>query len=611
MMQPDTSKGYQLSFKVFHAGGLTREAQLSVDSITIGRAGTNVITLDDDRVADLHAVIKLTKDRKLVLTDMDSDEGTYVDGKRVDTRVQLEPGSRIKVGPFDIELDLVELVRRAESRAVTQAVAAALTPAAVHDQTDSELDRSAEQVIDLLFDAWDSHDRLGVDNKQAGRVLEVFEVWGDTILSARQFPKTQPTIRLAEDHASKPDFFVPREYLPGASTSLIAQVNGVMHLCFGEKYEGRLYQGGQEFPLGELIRSGLASKGSIPDVYFVPLTDDSRFVVKLGHIVLTGAFSYPAKKPAAAGSIDVDAQFLSLLMVIALIMGSGALYMRSLPAPPEMTIEDVPDRLAQIIAPKKEEKKKEEKKIEEKKVTKATPTPPPEEKPAPDKGKKDTKAKLAKGDKVAIDQAKKDKEIAENSGLLNDLKKSGNILGAGLDENIKNNAGLLGTTGNSALAMATGSRNIGFSGGGTGGGIGGIGTKGGDGGDGDGGYGDTRGRHPKKAITAPPVETGDAMVLGALDKSLIDKVIREHINVFQYCYALELNKNPRLQGKVVVKFTIDKDGHVSASNIKDSTMSNASVDACVNKRIQQLNFPEPKGGGIVIVSYPFIFRAAG
>lgn len=101
---------------------------------------------------------------------------------------------------------------------------------------------------------------------------------------------------------------------------------------------------------------------------------------------------------------------------------------------------------------------------------------------------------------------------------------------------------------------------------------------------------------------------GDPIILGALDKSLIDAVIKRHMNQLRYCYQRELTNDPDLGGKIVVKFVVAKDGSVASAAIKSSTMGIAAVEACVTSRFMRMQFPEPKGGGIVIVSYPFIFR---
>ena len=81
------------------------------------------------------------------------------------------------------------------------------------------------------------------------------------------------------------------------------------------------------------------------------------------------------------------------------------------------------------------------------------------------------------------------------------------------------------------------------------------------------------------------------------------------MNQIRYCYQRELTKNPAIKGKIVIKFVIAKDGSVSSANTKSSTMGSPTVENCVVSRFMRMQFPEPKGGGIVIVSYPFFFSA--
>ena len=57
-----------------------------------------------------------------------------------------------------------------------------------------------------------------------------------------------------------------------------------------------------------------------------------------------------------------------------------------------------------------------------------------------------------------------------------------------------------------------------------------------------------------------------------------------------------------------MKFVISKTGSVSKASTKSSTLNNSAVEGCINSRFMRFKFPEPKGGGIVIVSYPFIFQ---
>ena len=83
------------------------------------------------------------------------------------------------------------------------------------------------------------------------------------------------------------------------------------------------------------------------------------------------------------------------------------------------------------------------------------------------------------------------------------------------------------------------------------------------------------------------------------------------MNQFKFCYSKELAKNPKLAGRVKVKFTIAASGQVLTSARQESSMGNARVENCVVQAVKRIQFPKPKGGGIVIVSYPFKFAPAG
>lgn len=101
----------------------------------------------------------------------------------------------------------------------------------------------------------------------------------------------------------------------------------------------------------------------------------------------------------------------------------------------------------------------------------------------------------------------------------------------------------------------------------------------------------------------------EAEALGGLDKSLIAAVVQSNIGQIKHCYERQLIVDPNIFGKVVAGWTIDKDGAVSMSNIKKTTMNNKAVENCIAAKIKNWNFPKPKGGGQVLVSYPFLFKS--
>ena len=111
---------------------------------------------------------------------------------------------------------------------------------------------------------------------------------------------------------------------------------------------------------------------------------------------------------------------------------------------------------------------------------------------------------------------------------------------------------------------------------------------------------------------APPAEdTTDkppvGPVMGSLDKSIIDAKVKEVLPDVKACYDEGVANQPDLTGKVVIKMVIGKDGTVSSAeaNPERTTLDSAEVIECITAQITQVKFPEPNGGGIVIVHYPF------
>jgi len=163
--------------------------------------------------------------------------------------------------------------------------------------------------------------------------------------------------------------------------------------------------------------------------------------------------------------------------------------------------------------------------------------------------------------------------------------------------------GLVGAKGTQIGAGGLSSRGSGLGGGGTADELGGLGTKGiGSGRSGYGKGGGSLGDKNRAGVT-----TSDPTILGALDKSLIDGVVKKHMNQIRYCYERELATSPSLGGKMIIKSVIGTDGAVSEASVDSSTLGNTRVEDCVVQRFMRMQFPEPKGDGAVIVSYPLSF----
>ena len=60
-----------------------------------------------------------------------------------------------------------------------------------------------------------------------------------------------------------------------------------------------------------------------------------------------------------------------------------------------------------------------------------------------------------------------------------------------------------------------------------------------------------------------------------------------------------------------MQFTIAATGQVIASVMQTSSVGSPRVENCVVQAVRRWEFPKPRGGGIVIVTYPFVFNPAG
>jgi len=104
------------------------------------------------------------------------------------------------------------------------------------------------------------------------------------------------------------------------------------------------------------------------------------------------------------------------------------------------------------------------------------------------------------------------------------------------------------------------------------------------------------------------VWSGEAgtQVNGRLPPEAVQRVVRQSFGRMRACYEAGLKENPGLEGRVTVKFVIDREGQVAlASPWSDTTIGDAAVARCVTRAYQAMTFPKPEGG-IVTVVYPIV-----
>ena len=103
---------------------------------------------------------------------------------------------------------------------------------------------------------------------------------------------------------------------------------------------------------------------------------------------------------------------------------------------------------------------------------------------------------------------------------------------------------------------------------------------------------------------------GPAVVRGSLPKEAIRSVIRDNRAQVRSCYEAELARSVNaavVAGRVAIKFVITGEGFVETSDVAHTTVNAPQLEQCVSARVRTWTFPRPKGGGKVIVTYPFVF----
>jgi hypothetical protein len=76
------------------------------------------------------------------------------------------------------------------------------------------------------------------------------------------------------------------------------------------------------------------------------------------------------------------------------------------------------------------------------------------------------------------------------------------------------------------------------------------------------------------------------------------------------CYEKAMVRLSDLAGRVMVQLVITPSGAVNYAHLQDSTVADQLVEDCITAAAKRWQFPKPDGGGIVIVSYPFVLKPA-
>jgi TonB family protein len=646
-----------LTLKVFKGETLVTSKDFERDIIKIGRLASAHLCLEDEKVSRIHSVIEVSADGSMSIIDMGSVEGTYVNGKRVN-KGQISFGDEIKVGATTIRLEnpaAVAAVNLASAAATTAPApqAAAVTPAPV--ALASGLAQAAVQPAAAPSAAQVAAVAVPVATQPAAAKAAVAApapAPAPAALPAMvEFSsEPEPRVRRVPGKASKGPLGVSLRFLwgdqrvgeflvaPGKKQVFtVGSEKGVdfimgdsklgsprfevlrtdgqsFSLCFTGKMKGELTRHGDTRDLKAVIESGGASHEG--ESYSITLEKEDFLVVDLGGVTLEAMFMPVPKRVVAPVTESMDFTVVNIFLVMFFLAslfvvtaanqaeageefsdelaGSNARIAKLIVKAPETQknkfLEKLNQQKEKAQAEKAAKRKDPEGQMGKKEAPKTNNRTTPQGQP----NKKDEARAMA----AKIFSGKGASSLFGGGGLGGDLKSAmGNMFGA--------------KTGNSGGFGGLGLRGGGGGGGGTGNtvGIGAIGTKGRGGGTGD--YGNAVGGLGGKQSVEVGIAADDATVMGSLDKELIRQVIARNRGQIRFCYESLLNRYPKLGGKVAIRFTISATGSVVSSSVAQSTAGNPELEQCVAGRVRTWQFPQPKGGGVVVVTYPFLFKAAG
>ncbi|MBK7858787.1 MAG: TonB family protein [Archangiaceae bacterium] len=608
------SKKSAITFRITGPDGTTTESSSDLESVILGSGSGATVKISDPKVSNLHAMLKVEKSGTVSVMDLGSEHGTSVKDQRIKDAVTLSSGDELNLGGSRVKVLFGDEpapvavsangVHSNGAHANGVAVSTKAPPA-----PPKGLAGTGKNAAMLFNEPLPPEATPAEDSK----VLQVALLWGDTLINVQHFADGVP-VTIGDNAGSKFNVFssgVGSSFtlaqakgstalvnVPG-SAGLVVTTRGDSHKSKEQlKSEGKL-RAAEGAMRADSIELGLHDRAQVS-------LDTVAFIIR--YVRPTAAISVNTLGEADFTFFKIAS--ICLMAFVALVLAM-VLTPIGLGADGDDIFQNPAKYVKMIVRP---EKQKEIKKLDLSGIKEG-------KKPKDDEGKfgkkdeKKDKADPSKKGAPVVDANKReeDRKKVMKAGLLGALGDgaASNVFGpGGLGTGINNALG--GLTGGAGVGDAhgvggMGSRGTGPGGGGTGLGLGGLGTKGSGRGLGGNGSIDLGGRGKDSTRVVP----GKTTVVGGLSKDVIMKVIKRHQNEIKFCYEQELQKAPDLSGKVAVLFTIDPAGAVAEANVSETSLNNGNAENCMLSRIRRWKFPEPQGGGVVSVTFPWIFKPAG
>ena len=273
-------------------------------------------------------------------------------------------------------------------------------------------------------------------------------------------------------------------------------------------------------------------------------------------------------------------------LLVAVLLGL-LIPMWDIPVPDRIEPVEIPERMAQLIVEKK-------------------PPPPPPPPKVEKKLEESTKEKAKKKEPEPTKKTQVARKKAETAGLLAFKNNFADLIDTGPDEKLGAQARIStkgktarqtsrslvtaqATSGSSGISTASLSRDVG----GAGQGMKGVGFERVESAIGSDFFGEER---PLSGGPGPSRTDEEIQIVFDRYKSALYRI-----------YNRELRKNPTLQGKVVIRLTIEPDGVVSACKMESSDMDSPGLEQKIVARVMKFNFGAKEGVPPVTILYPIDF----
>ncbi len=90
----------------------------------------------------------------------------------------------------------------------------------------------------------------------------------------------------------------------------------------------------------------------------------------------------------------------------------------------------------------------------------------------------------------------------------------------------------------------------------------------------------------------------------SFDRTIVERMVRRRIAMVRRCHERELRVDPRLEGRIVVRWILEPTGRVASADVTENTIGHAGLAECVRNHLRRFRFnPGPDAVTTVTTTY--------